>query len=349
MSRLGMVLYHGIESGHALRDYARVAEEAGFDSLWVTERYFHEETFSLLGFLAAATRRIRLGLGVTNPYTRHPALLAMCAATLDRISGGRFLLGLGRSDKSVIQGRMGMPYERPLRTLDETVARLRQLLAGERVTGGGLEGVRLAVEPAQPRLPIYLAAIGPRALRLAGAVADGVLLNAYVPVDYVRYAVREVAAAAREAGRDPAAIDVACMLVVRLTDDPPRMMPALRERMARLLAEPFVGEVLLERGGFDPGILPSLRAAAEGGGEKAAAHLVTDAMVEAFYLLGDASTCRGRVAEYREAGVDHPLLLPRLEDYESAADALGPRSRTHSGASGPATGASPEGTHGNEA
>lgn len=351
MSRLGMVLYHGIESGHALRNYARAAEEAGFDSLWVTERYFHEETFSLLGFLAAATRRIRLGLGVTNPYTRHPALLGMCAATLDRISGGRFLLGLGRSDKSVVEGRMGMPYERPLRTLEETVARLRRLLAGERVTGGercGPKGVRLAVEPAQPRLPIYLAAIGPRALRLAGAVADGVLLNAYVPVGYVRYAVREIAAAAREAGRDPAAIDVACMLVVRLTDDPPRMMPALRERMARLLAEPFVGEVLLERGGFDPGILPRLRAAAEGGGEKAAAHLVTDAMVEAFYLLGDASTCRGRMAEYREAGVDHPLLLPRLEDYESVADALGPRSRA-SGASGPTAGASPEGIHEDEA
>lgn len=327
MPRLGMVLYHGIESGDALRNYARAAEEAGFDSLWVTERYFHEETFSLLGFLAAATRRMRLGLGVANPYTRNPALLGMCAATLDRISGGRFLLGLGRSDKSVIEGRMGMPYERPLRTLEETVARLRRLLAGERVTGDGLEGVRLAVEPAQPRLPIYLAAIGPKALRLAGAVADGVLLNAYVPVDYVRYAVREIAAAAREAGRDPAAIDMACMLVVRLTDDPARMMPALRERMARLLAEPFVGEVLLERGGFDPGILPPLRAAAERGDEKAAARLVTDAMVEAFYLLGDAAACRGRLAEYREAGVDHPLLLPRLEDYESAADALGPRSR----------------------
>lgn len=345
MPRLGMVLYHGIESGDALRNYARTAEEAGFDSLWVTERYFHEETFSLLGFLAAATRRMRLGLGVANPYTRNPALLGMCAATLDRVSGGRFLLGLGRSDKSVIEGRMGMPYERPLRTLEETVARLRRLLAGERVTGGGLKGVRLAVEPAQPRLPIYLAAIGPRALRLAGAVADGVLLNAYVPVDYVRYAVREVAAAAREAGRDPGAIDMACMLVVRLTDDPSRMMPALKERMVRLLAEPFVGEVLLERGGFDPGILPSLRAAAEGGDEKAAAHLVTDDMVEAFYLLGDAAACRGRLAEYREAGVDHPLLLPRLEDYEVAADALGPGSRDQ-GTSGPPAGASPEGIHG---
>ncbi len=324
-----MVLYHGIDSGGELRNYARIAEEAGFDSLWVTERYFHEETFSLLGFLAAATSRIRLGLGVTNPYTRNPALLGMCAATLDRISGGRFLLGLGRSDKWVIEGRMGMPYERPLDHMKDTVAQLRQLLAGERVSGGraywDLKDVRLAVKPAQERLPVYLAAIGPRALRLAGAAADGVLLNAYVPASYVRYAVKEIAAAAREAGRDPASIDIACMLIVRLTDDPARMMPALKERMVRLLAEPFVGEVLLERGGFDPGILPPLRATAEGQGEKAAVHLITDAMVEAFYLLGDAATCRRRIDEYRDAGVDHPLLLPRLEDYEGTVEALGPR------------------------
>ena len=324
-----MVLYHGIDSGDELRNYALVAEEAGFDSLWVTERYFHEETFSLLGFLAAATQRIRLGLGVTNPYTRNPALMGMSAATLDRISGGRFLLGLGRSDKWMIEGRMGMPYERPLDTMRETVGQLRQLLAGERVNGAGvywdLKAVRLAVKPVQERLPIYLAAIGPKALRLAGAVADGVLLNAYVPASYVRYAVQEIAAAAREAGRDPASIDIACMLIVRLTDDPARLMPALKERMVRLLAEPFVGEVLLERGGFDPGILPSLRATAESQGEKAAVDLITDAMVEAFYLLGDAPECRRRIAEYREAGVDHPLLLPRLEDYESAVEALGPR------------------------
>ena len=253
----------------------------------------------------------------------------MSAATLDRISGGRFLLGLGRSDKWVIEGRMGMPYERPLDHMRKTVGQLRSLLAGERVSGGAaywdLKAVRLAVKPAQENLPIYLAAIGPKALRLAGAVADGVLLNAYVPASYVRYAVQEIADAATEAGRDPASIDIACMLIVRLTDDPAQMMPALKERMVRLLAEPFVGEVLLERGGFDPGILPSLRATAENHGEKAAVHLITDAMVEAFYLLGDAAVCRRRIDEYREAGVDNPLLLPRLEDYESAVEALGPR------------------------
>lgn len=321
-AKIGIVLYHGIESGEELRAYGRIAEETGFDSLWVTERYFHEETFSMLGFLAASTRNIELGLGVTNPYTRNPALLAMSSATLDRISGGRFLLGLGRSEKWVIEGRMGIPYERPLRNLEQVVPLLRQLMAGERMSGEKLAKVRLAIKPARTNLPIYLAAIGPKALRLAGRVADGVLLNAYVPTRYVEYAVGEIRSAAREAGRDPMAIDIACMLVVRMTDDPEAMMPALKERLVRLLAEPYVGEILLEKGGFDTGILSPLRALAEKTGEKSATQLITESMLESFYLLGTSARCRERIAEYCSAGVSHPLLLPRLEDFAAVARAL---------------------------
>src|SRR6266852_9332593 len=244
MSRLGIVLYHGLDSGPELKEYGRIAEEAGFESLWVTERYFHEETFSLLGFLAAATQRIKLGVGVVNPYTRNPALLAMASATLDRISGGRFLLGLGRSDKPVIQGRMGIPYGDSRSTLEEAATLIRSLFSGERISAAAgrfkLNGARLATTPLQQKLPIYLAAIGAKGLRLAGAVADGVLLNAYVPPAYVRYAVQEIREAARAAGRDPQAIDIACMLVVRLTNDLGQMLPGLKQRLVRLLEEPYV-------------------------------------------------------------------------------------------------------------
>src|SRR2546428_7226591 len=104
MARLGIVLYHGINGGAELKEYGRIAEAAGFESLWVTERYFHEETFSLLGFLAAATQHLKLGLGVTNPYTRHPALLAMASATLDRIRGARFPWGLAQNSQPGIWG-----------------------------------------------------------------------------------------------------------------------------------------------------------------------------------------------------------------------------------------------------
>jgi 5,10-methylenetetrahydromethanopterin reductase len=326
MTRNGIVLYHGIDSGAELREYGRIAEDNGFDSLWVTERYFHEETFSMLGFLAAATQRIKLGVGVVNPYTRNPALLAMASATLDRISGGRFLLGLGRSEKAVIQDKMGIPYGDSRAALVETVSHLRQLFAGDRVTTeqgrSKLRNVRLATTPLQPRLPIYLAGIGTKGLRLVGEIADGVVLNAYVPPSYVRYAVTEIRAAATAAGRDPHAIDIACMLVVRLTDDPDSIRPTLKQRIVRLLDEPHVGEILLDKGGFDPSILTPLRATIKTTGEKAAVPLITDAMVDAFYIVGSATQCQERIAEYRQAGVTTPLLLPRLEDYGTVATTL---------------------------
>jgi 5,10-methylenetetrahydromethanopterin reductase len=326
MSRLGIVLYHGIDSGAELREYGRIAEDAGFESLWVTERYFHEETFSMLGFLAAATQRIKLGVGVVNPYTRNPALLAMASATLDRLSGGRFLLGLGRSEKAVIQEKMSVAYGNSRAVLVETVSHLRKLFAGERVTAQDgrfkLGSVRLATTPVQQRLPIYLAGIGTKGLRLVGEIADGVVLNAYVPPAYVRYAGAEIRSAATAAGRDPNAIDIACMLVIRLTDDPGSIRPTLKQRIVRLLDEPHVGEILLEKGGFDPSILKPLREIIKKDGEKAAVPLITDAMVDAFYIVGSAAQCKERIAEYRQAGVTTLLLLPRLEDYGTVATSL---------------------------
>ena len=323
MERLGIVLYHGIDSGEELRRYGELAESAGFESLWVTERYFHEETFSLLGYLAAATKTIKLGLGVTNPYTRNPALLAMSTATLDRISGGRFSLGLGRSERGVIQDRMGMSYGDPFQVMESVVSTLRRLMAGEALTTTDgpfpLTNVRLAIMPGQPRPPVYLAAIGPKALRLAGAIADGVLLNAYTPVDYVKYAAAEVREAAREAGRDPAEVDITCMLIMRQTDDPELLWPGLKRRIVRLLDEPLVGEILLEKGGFDTAILEPLRASVQQDRGESAVDLISDEMVDAFYLVGPEDYCKERVQAYRDAGVDLPLLLPRLEDFENIA------------------------------
>lgn len=327
MARIGMVLHHGIEGGTALSRRARLAEYRGYDSLWVTERYFQEETFSLLGFLAAATERIELGVGVVNPYTRHPGLVAMGAATVDRLSAGRLLLGLGRSDPGVIEGTFGIPYERPRETLGEAVDVIRRLLAREAIDEHegrfALRDAALAVRPLRPT-PIYLAAIGPRALRLAGAVADGVLLNAYVPATYIPHAVAEVRAGAEEAGRDPDAIDIACMLVVRLTDDPASMLPQLRARLAGIMAEPHVGELMADWGGLELGDLDALRAADAAGDRDTGAQLVGDEVAEACALVGDAGRVRERIEEYREAGVDHPLLLPRLPDFEEVADALAP-------------------------
>jgi len=112
------------------------------------------------------------------------------------------------------------------------------------------------------------------------------------------------------------------MLVVRLTEDPESIWSSLKQRIVRLLEEPNVGEILLKKGGFDPSIMGPLRAAAQKDGGQGAIDLVSDEMVDSFYLVGGASRCKERIAEYREAGVDLPLLLPRLEDYGKVAQSL---------------------------
>ena len=224
---------------------------------------------------------------------------------------------------------MDIPYERPRTALKETVEIIRGLTSGQEVSFEGdvltVRDAHLVVKAVQRRIPIYLGAIGPRALRLAGAIADGVLLNAYSPVEYVRYAAGEVRSAAEEAGRDPAEVDIACMLVVRPIDLTGTTRDMLKERIVRQLAEPHVGEVLLEKGGFDPRILSPLRHLAQEKGENEAVGLIGDEMVDAFYVLGAIEHRMERVAEYRDAGVDLPLLLPRLGDFrETAKMAAGP-------------------------
>ena len=150
-SKLGLVLYHGFESGAELARYAVIAEREGYESLWMTERSGHEEAFATLGYAAASTSRLRLGLGVANAYSRHPVLLAMAGATLDRLSGGRFILGLGASDRDVIEGKLGIPHERPIAELERAVRSLRALFAGQTVQDEAgrskIRGVRLGVHP----------------------------------------------------------------------------------------------------------------------------------------------------------------------------------------------------------
>lgn len=305
-SKLGLVLYHGFETGAELARYAEIAECEGYDSLWMTERSGHEEAFATLGYAAASTSRLRLGLGVANAYSRHPVLLAMAGATLDRLSGGRFVLGLGASDRDVIEGRLGIPHERPIAELERTVGSLRALFAGETVDDEAgrskIRGVRLGVHPVSEPLPLYVAAAGPKALAMAGQVADGLILNTYSPTSYVRWAVATARRATEESGRDPASLDVVCMLVVRLTDDPASLYPMFKERVARLLSEPHGGELLLQDSDFDPALAGRVRETAVGEGSKAAAGLIPEAMVEQFYVLGDAATRRGARGASRSTG-----------------------------------------------
>src|SRR5437588_5420127 len=171
--KLGLILpYEGSLSFADALQLTQRAEARGFDSVWMPEAY-GTDAISILGALAARTERIRLGTGIVNVFSRTPALLAQTAATLDLISGGRFILGLGTSGHQVISGWHGVPFERPVLRMRETIAIVRQVLPRERpeFRGEGRQldqGLKLLARPVRATVPIFLATLTPAGLRLTG-------------------------------------------------------------------------------------------------------------------------------------------------------------------------------------
>jgi 5,10-methylenetetrahydromethanopterin reductase len=314
---LGIALYHGLESLQQLTRLAKLAEDKEFNSIWATERYFHEEVYSVLGALAASTNRIKLGIGVTNPYTRTVVGLAMASATVDQLSKGRLILGLGRASRDLVES-LGLSYDKPLNHLRTYISQLRSLLAGEALKLGKTP-LRLDILPSQREVPIWLAATGLRALTLAASIADGVLLNAYSTPEYVRYAVEKIKSSTPAGKKEPV---IAVMLVCRFKGRMNDKIDQIIGRLVRLLSEPNVGEVLLEKSGYDARILSGLRRAHKLGRREEAKKLIPKELVReaCVFTIEDAAS---RLKELRAAGAGIPILIPRLEDFEAAAKNLG--------------------------
>src|SRR6202048_4092792 len=184
--KLGLNLpYEGSLSFPEAVELAQRAEALGFDSVWMPEAY-GTDAVSILGALAARTERIKLGTGIINVFSRTPALLAQTAATLDLISGGRFILGLGTSGHQVISGWHGMAFDRPLLRMRETIAIVRQVLRRDRLLFEGEvfhldKGLKLLARPVRAAVQISLATLTPGGLRLTGEVADGWIPTLFSP------------------------------------------------------------------------------------------------------------------------------------------------------------------------
>lgn len=294
----------------------REAETLGADIAFIAEDINCRDAFQLAALSAIQTEHIRLATGVVNPYTRNPTSLAMAIATLDEISAGRATLGLGTSSPSLIEEQMGIVSALSLTVMREATEIVRALLAGGVLSYQGrrftYSNARLEVPPVQPRLPIFFAAMGPKMLRLTGALADGVLLNVGASVPYVRWAVDEIARGAEEAGRDPADVTIAAWLTAYVVDDIESGLQKAREWLAGMLSIPRQGELLLKGAGFSTGILEDIRAhtsAYPHAGDKAeAARFVPDEVAQSLALIGTVGHVRERLDEYRAAGVQVPVL-----------------------------------------
>ena len=288
----------------------RAADACGYDSFWMPEAW-ERDAFSLLTEIAGATKRIHLGTGIINVFSRSPALIAMSAATLDEISGGRFRLGLGTSGARVIEDFHGVRFNKPLTRLKETVHIIRLLLNSERVDFIGdcfkLQRFKLGFKPLRPEMPIYIAALTPKSLRQIGEIADG-WLPTHWPRPRLEDGIAEIHAGAEVAERNADQIEIAPFVNVVVTSDVARA-----RNQARLPLAYYVGgmgdyyRASLSRLGF--GVeADQVRELWQAGRRKNAMAAISDEMVDSIAICGSLEHCRTRLDELYGFGATVPLV-----------------------------------------
>lgn len=301
--RLGLsIASHSGLAPAAIGEVARAAENAGYDAVFVAEG--NGDALTLCHSLIAATESVAVGTAIANAALRPPVLAAKTAALLDDASGGRFRLGLGLANTAK-NTLFGLPQLPPLQMTEEYVSVVRAVLAGEPGFDGGIFRtglVPLDRPPHRPDLPIHLAALGPHMLRLAGRVADGVILNLISPAQ-AAVAVATVRDAAAAAGRDPGAVEIVCIVHTCLADDAEAAARAACAVVPRYALHPAAPTLF-----GDP--LDAARALVREGDWAGAARHVPQHVADGFVAHGDPAACRARIEEYREAGVDLPVLYP---------------------------------------
>ncbi len=254
---------------------ARAAEQAGFDQIWVSDDLFLRGVWPILSACALATNRIELGTCIVNPYTIHPAEIAMQAAALDELSNGRFNLGIAAGAADFL-GWVGIPQQRPLATVADSITALRALFAGEHGPAGWSQEAYMRF-PTR-RIPIYLGAMSAGMLRLVGSAADGGLPLLFPPEHYAEVIgyVREGAARANRSLED---VDVAACIWVSVAEDRVAAEDALREKIAYY--GHALSDLILQRLGLQRSDFAEIEHAAQAEGDMARARsLVTDQMLQ---------------------------------------------------------------------
>jgi 5,10-methylenetetrahydromethanopterin reductase len=290
-------------------ELSQLAEENGVDSVWMSDGYYARDCLVSLAAIGAATSRVQLGTAVLNPFTRHPGVLAMAFATLDELSQGRAILGIGSGARHQVEGQMGFDGSRPLTAVREAIDVLEGMWAGEEVDVEGkvitARGVRLIIKGARP-LPLYVGAVGPKMCKLAGERGAGAFVPQTSP-EFVRTAAADVAKGAEAVGRDPKDVDIAAMIILAVADDEEAAQRSVGPLLGILMLAPE-GDRILEGNGLDPGLADRLRTAYAEGGVREVAKTVTPEMIEKLTITGPADRCRDKLQELVNAGVTHPVI-----------------------------------------
>jgi alkanesulfonate monooxygenase SsuD/methylene tetrahydromethanopterin reductase-like flavin-dependent oxidoreductase (luciferase family) len=300
----------------------RLAEQLGYEACYVTH-IAGRESLTVVTAYALATSRIRVGTGVVPIYTRTPATMAQTAATIDELSDGRLNLGLGVSHRPVVEGWHGQTIDRPVAEMREYAGIVRAILRGEDPPAGTKwsTGFRLAGVDLAPDLPIYSAALSPVMLRLAGEIADGVLLWLCIP-DYIRtVVVPEVTKGREKVGKRLDGFDIVPAVPSAATDDIAAAYEVLRGDLIPYFALPFY-RAMLERSGFATELAEYDGAAGDLDAMKRA---ISDEFLGELTAVGSPSEVRDGVRRYLEAGATSPCMgpIPRM-DFEATLRAAAP-------------------------
>lgn len=297
---------------------AKLAEDAGFGNIWITDHYNNRDVWTTLAVLSLLTNKISLGTGVTNPYTRNAAITASSIASINELSGGRAILGIGPGDKATFD-KMGIDWDKPLSRVRETVLAIRAFLAKEQVSQAGFKGAQMSFTTS--KIPIYIGAQGPKMLELAGAISDGVLINASHPDDF-KFAVPMIRAGAEKAGRKPEDVQVCAYASFSADKDPAKAVNASKIVVAFIVAGS--PENVLERHGIGMDEAKAISDAISRFDFKGAMDGVTPRMTEAFSISGAPADCRARIDELLSTGVTQIVVgSPIGPNKESAIKLIG--------------------------
>jgi F420-dependent oxidoreductase-like protein len=319
------------------RAFVQAADRLGYDRIWVAEAYGWD-AFTVLTEIACSTDRIELATGIVNVFSRSPALIAQSAASLDRISGGRFVLGLGTSGHQVIAGWHGVPFDRGVRRMRETVEIVRTILRRDRLTYEGevfhLDmGLKLITHPVRDRIPIYLATLTPSGVALAGELADGWLPVFFSPRHFDAVLRPQLERGAERSGRPLSELSICVSQPVVVTDDVEAGRDAVRPQMALYIGgmgsrERNYYNQLFCRYGFEVEArrIQDLYLARRRDEAMAA---ITNEMIDLVTIIGPLDECRRRLAELERLGVAEVAIGLRVPDggataYLEALEGLAP-------------------------
>lgn len=324
-----------LQDAHDLRDgldYARYAEENGFEAVWQAESRLVRDAIVPMAAYAAVTKRIKVGSGVINNWTRNIGLLAATFLTLDDLAPDRVICGIGAWWDPLAKN-VGIDRRKPLTAMRETIEVMRRLLNMERVTFQGefhqVEDIELDVVHGrkEPRdVPIYIGATGPMMMELTGEIADGVVLNYCVPPSYNEVAMDRLEAGANKAGRSLDDVERPQLVVCSVDQDEEKALDTSRELLTQYLAQqPHIAKASEVEQSVIEEIQSILGWPATHEQIQRAKHLVPDELVARITASGTPEQARAKVLEYMDNGATCPILYPVGGDVKLLVDTFSPQ------------------------